>query len=67
MIARTESVGRSGDRTATLAAVLVSTMVSTAFQIFVLSVLASTFIEEFGLSRFQLGLIGSLNTAVGAL
>jgi len=42
-------------------------MVSTAFQIFVLAVLASTFIDEFNLSRFQLGLIGSLNTAVGAL
>jgi len=45
----------------------VSTMVSTAFLIFVVSVLASTFIEEFELSRFQLGLVGSLNTAVGAL
>lgn len=42
-------------------------MVSTAFQIFVLAVLASTFIEEFEITRFQLGLIGSLNTAVGAL
>lgn len=47
--------------------VLVSTMVSTAFLIFIVSVLASTFIEEFDLSRFELGLIGSLNTAVGAL
>lgn len=47
--------------------VLVSTMVSTAYLIFVVSVLASTFIDEFNLSRFELGLIGSLNTAVGAL
>lgn len=47
-------------------AVLVTTMVATAFQIFVVSVLASVLIDEFGLSRFQLGLIGSLNTAVGA-
>lgn len=47
--------------------VLVSTMVSTAYLIFVVSVLASTFIEEFNLSRFELGLIGSLNTAVGAV
>lgn len=47
--------------------VLVATMVSTAYLIFVVSVLASTFIDEFGLSRFQLGLIGSLNTAVGAI
>jgi len=42
-------------------------MVSTAFQIFVLAVLASTLIDEFDLSRFELGLIGSLNTAVGAV
>lgn len=47
--------------------VLVTTMVSTAFQIFVVSVLASVLIDEFDLSRFELGLIGSLNTAVGAL
>ncbi len=47
--------------------VLVSTMVSTAYLIFIMSVLASTFIEEFDLSRFELGLIGSLNTAIGAL
>lgn len=47
--------------------VLVSTMVSTAYLIFIVSVLASTFIDEFDLSRFELGLIGSLNTAVGAL
>ena len=47
--------------------VLVSTMVSTAYLIFVVSVLASTFIDEFDLSRFELGLIGSLNTAVGAI
>lgn len=42
-------------------------MVSTAFQIFVLAVLASTLIDEFGLTRFEIGLIGSLNTAVGAI
>ena len=42
-------------------------MVATAYQIFVLAVLASTFIDEFDLSRFELGLIGSLNTAVGAV
>ncbi|MEM7093546.1 MAG: MFS transporter [Actinomycetota bacterium] len=47
--------------------VLVTTMVSTAFQIFVISVLASVLLEDFDLSRFQIGLIGSLNTAVGAL
>lgn len=48
-------------------AVLVTTMVSTAFQIFVLAVLASRLIDDFGLTRFQLALIGSLNTAVGAV
>lgn len=42
-------------------------MVSTAFQIFALAVLASRLIDEFDLSRFELGLIGSLNTAVGAV
>ena len=47
--------------------VLISTMVSTAYLIFIVSVLASTFIDEFNLSRFELGLIGSLNTAVGAI
>lgn len=46
---------------------LVSTMASSTFMIFVVSVLASTFIEEFNLTRFELGLIGSLNTFVGAL
>jgi len=42
-------------------------MVSTAFQIFALAVLASRLIDEFDLSRFELGLIGSLNTAIGAV
>lgn len=42
-------------------------MVSTAFQIFALAVLASRLIDDFGLSRFELGLIGSLNTGIGAL
>lgn len=42
-------------------------MVATSFQIFVLAVLASRLIDDFGLSRFEIGLIGSLNTAVGAL
>lgn len=42
-------------------------MVTTAFQVFAFAVLASRLIAEFGLSRFEIGLIGSLNTAVGAL
>lgn len=47
--------------------VLVTTMVTTAFQIFVFAVLASTFIADFGLTRLELGLVGSLNVAVGAV
>lgn len=42
-------------------------MVATAFQIFVLGVLASRLIDDFGLTRFELGLVGTVNTAVGAL
>lgn len=42
-------------------------MVATAFQIFALGVLASRLIADFGITRFELGLIGSLNTGVGAL
>ena len=42
-------------------------MVSTAFQIFVLAVLAKRLLDEFDINRFELGLIGSLNTAVGAV
>ena len=66
---RDSDVQTSPDTRLTLVrnSVLVSTMVSTAFQIFVVSVLASVLIDDFGLSRFELGLIGSLNTAVGAV
>lgn len=42
-------------------------MVATSFQIFAMSALASVLIDEFALSRFELGLIGSINTAVGAV
>ncbi len=42
-------------------------MTATSFQIFVLAVLAADIIADLDLSRAQLGLIGSLNTAVGAL
>lgn len=44
-----------------------NTMVASSFQLFVIAVLASTFIGQFDLSRFEVGLIGSLNTGVGAL
>lgn len=42
------------------------TMLVSAFQIFALAVLASAIIDELGVSRTQIGLIGSINTAVGA-
>jgi len=50
-----------------LLAVLVWTMTATSFQIFVLAVLAIEIIGDLGLSRAELGLIGSINTATGAL
>jgi len=42
-------------------------MTASAFQIFALAILASPIIDELELSRAQLGLVGSVNTAVGAL
>ncbi|MDA3039188.1 MAG: MFS transporter [Actinomycetota bacterium] len=42
-------------------------MTASSFQIFVFSVLASPIIADLGLSRGTLGLLGSLNTLVGAL
>lgn len=42
-------------------------MTASAFQVFALAILASPIIDELDLSRAQLGLIGSVNTAVGAL
>ncbi len=55
------------DRRSTLVAVLVATMTATSFQIFALSVLAIELITDLGLSRAELGLIGSVNTMTGAL
>ncbi len=42
-------------------------MTASAFQIFALAILASSIIDDLDLSRAQIGLIGSMNTAVGAL
>ncbi len=42
-------------------------MTSTSFQIFALAVLAVELIADLDLSRAQLGLIGSINTLIGAL
>ena len=46
---------------------LALTMTASAFQIFALAILASSIIDDLDLSRAQIGLIGSMNTAVGAL
>jgi predicted MFS family arabinose efflux permease len=46
---------------------LLFTMTASAFQLFALAILASPLIEDLDLSRAQLGLVGSVNTAVGAL
>ncbi len=46
---------------------LLLTMTASAFQIFALAILASPMIEELDMSRAQLGLVGSANTAIGAL
>lgn len=48
-------------------ATLLLTMTASAFQIFALAILASPIIAELDLSRAQLGLVGSVNTAVGAI
>jgi predicted MFS family arabinose efflux permease len=46
---------------------LLLTMTASAFQVFAIAILASRLIDDLDLSRAQLGLIGSVNTAVGAL
>jgi predicted MFS family arabinose efflux permease len=46
---------------------LLLTMTASAFQIFAIAILASRLIDDLDLSRAQLGLIGSVNTAIGAL
>lgn len=46
---------------------LLFTMTASAFQVFALAILASRLIDDLDISRAQLGLIGSVNTAVGAL
>ena len=46
---------------------LALTMMASAFQIFAIAILASNLIDDLGLSRAEIGLVGSINTAVGAL
>lgn len=50
-----------------LGVVLVSTMVASTFSLFAIAVLASPIIDDLGISRAQVGLIGSVNTGLGAL
>jgi predicted MFS family arabinose efflux permease len=46
---------------------LLLTMTASAFQVFAIAILASRLIDDLELSRAQLGLVGSVNTAIGAL
>jgi predicted MFS family arabinose efflux permease len=55
------------ERRGSLVVILVSTMVASTFSIFAISVLASPIIDDFGISRTTVGVIGSVNTGVGAL
>ena len=50
-----------------LGVVLFSAMVASTFSIFAIAVLASPIIYDLGISRTQVGLIGSVNTDLGAL
>ena len=50
-----------------LGAVLVATMVASTFSLFALAVLSSPIIDDLGISRTEVGLIGSVNTGLGAL
>ena len=50
-----------------LLSVLVFTMTASSYQVFALAVLAVDIIDDLAISRTGLGLLGSLNTMVGAL
>ena len=50
-----------------LSIVLVTAMIASTFSIFALAVLASAIIDDLGVSRTMVGVIGSVNTGVGAL
>ncbi len=55
------------DRRGVLLTVLLFTMTASSFQIFAIAVLAVDIIDDLEISRTTLGLIGSLNTLVGAV
>ena len=63
----TEAGGQPTMRRLPLGIVLVSTMVASTFTLFALAVLASPIIDDLGVSRATIGLIGSVNTGLGAL
>lgn len=50
-----------------LSLVLISTMVASTFFIFAVAVLASAIIDDLAISRTMVGVIGSVNTGLGAL
>ena len=54
-------------RRGSLGVVLVSASVASTFSMFAIAVLASPIIDDLGISRTQVGLIGSVNTGLGAL
>ena len=47
--------------------VLIGAMAASTFQLFALAVLAVTLIEEFDITRVEIGLLGAGNTMIGAL
>lgn len=51
----------------TMAAILIWTMLSATMNLFAFAILAAPLIEEFGVSRTQIGLLGAANTAAAAL
>ena len=55
------------ERRGVLLAILVFAMTASTFQIFAIAVLAVDLIEDLEISRTALGLLGSLNTLVGAV
>ena len=50
-----------------LPSTLVVTMVAGVFQLFLFAILASPLIDDVGMSRTELGIVGSINTLVGAI
>ena len=50
-----------------LALILITAMVSSTFFLFAIAVLASPIIDDLGVSRTMIGVIGSVNTGLGAL